>query len=152
MHQEAYRTGEPYQMIERIVRPDGEVRYLASNGQVLQDAEGTPLRFRGTCIDITEQMSAEQAREDIAARLVEDRVRRRQALEINDSVVQGLVAASYALQLEDHEQASAHITGTLAAARGMMDDLLEPPDGSHLGPGDLVRSTPAAFGTDEEGR
>ncbi len=25
-HQRAYATGEPYQMIERIVRPDGEVR------------------------------------------------------------------------------------------------------------------------------
>ncbi len=63
VHQRAYATGEPYQMVERIVRADGELRYLASNGQVLQDADGTPVRFRGTCIDITERVRAEDERE-----------------------------------------------------------------------------------------
>ncbi len=146
VHREAYRTGEPYQMIERIVRPDGEVRHLASNGQVLRDPDGAPLRFRGTCIDITEQVRAEHAREEIAARMVEHRLRRRQALEINDNVVQGLVAAAYALELDDVEQATSHLDGTLAAARGMMDDLLDPRDDAGPAPGDLVRSTPATFG------
>lgn len=149
VHQEAYRTGEPYQMIERIVRPDGEVRHLASNGQVLRDPDGAPLRFRGTCLDITEQVLAEQEREETASRMVGHRLRQRQALEINDSVVQGLVAASYALQLDDLQQAASHLNGTLAAARGMMDDLLDPRDDSGLTPGDLVRSTPATFGVDD---
>ena len=31
---EAYATGNDYHMFERIIRPDGEVRYLVSNGQV----------------------------------------------------------------------------------------------------------------------
>ncbi len=149
VHQEAYRTGEPYQMLERIVRPDGEVRYLASNGQVLRDETGTPLRFRGTCLDITDAVRAEQAREAIAARELEHRLRRHQALEINDSVVQGLVAASYALELGDHEQAATHLAGTLAAARDMMDDLLDLVEGSQPAPGDLVRSAPASFGPDD---
>ena len=68
LHQSAYATGEPYQMIERIVRPDGEVRYLSSNGEVLMDASGTPVRMRGTCIDITDRVTAEQEREHIADR------------------------------------------------------------------------------------
>ena len=38
-------------------------------------------------------------REAMAARLGEAQLRRRQALEINDNVVQGLVAAVYALEL-----------------------------------------------------
>ena len=59
VHQQAYASGEPYEMVERIVRPDGELRYLASNGQVLTDANGTPIRFRGTCIDITDRVRAE---------------------------------------------------------------------------------------------
>lgn len=143
VHREAYATGEPYQMVERIVRPDGEVRHLASNGQVLRDAHGTPLRFRGTCIDITDRVVAEQDAEEIASRMAEDRLRQRQALELNDSVVQGLVAASYALQLDDLTQASVHVDRTLAAARGMLDDLLQPRDGSAPAPGDLVRSAPA---------
>ncbi len=63
VHRRAYETGEPYQMVERILRDDGELRYLATNGQVLQDADGTPVRFRGTCIDITERTRAEEERE-----------------------------------------------------------------------------------------
>lgn len=143
IHQEAYRTGQPYQMVERIVRPDGEVRHLASNGQVIMDESGAPLRFRGTCIDITEQVHAEQERERLTMHMVEDRLRRRQALELNDSVVQGLATASYALDLGDIEQAASHLSRILSAARLMMDDLLRPGDGGPLAPGDLVRSAPA---------
>ncbi len=150
VHQEAYRTGEPYQMTERIIRPDGELRYLASNGQVLMDASGAPLRFRGTCIDITDRVLAEQEHEKAAARAAEHASRRRQALELNDSVVQGLVAATYALELGDHDQALRHTAGTLAAARSMMDDLLDAGDSDELEPGDLVRSTPASFDDPEQ--
>ena len=148
VHQEAYRTGEPYQMIERIVRPDGETRHLASNGQVVMDASGTPLRFRGTCIDITERVRAEDERERLATQMVETRMNRRQALELNDNVVQGLAAATYALELGDVERAASHLAGTMAAARDMMGDLLQPIGGGPLGPGDLVRSSPAALSSD----
>jgi CheY-like chemotaxis protein/PAS domain-containing protein len=234
-------------MIERILRPDGEVRYLSSNGEVILDASGTPVRMRGTCIDVTERVLAEQAteraaerfrglvesspdailvldaertilqangratallgddpvghalseilpssawprgqaveatgllgdslvldvstagltesshevrtavflqdaaprleREHIATRFGESQQRRRQALEINDNVVQGLTSAAYALERDDPERASSFIERTLHAARGMMDDLLEP-RGEQLHPGDLVRSAPASL-------
>jgi PAS domain S-box-containing protein len=254
VHQNAYATGEPYQMIERIVRPDGEVRYLSSNGQVIMDGDGTPVRMRGTCVDITERVLADRERERsaarfqglvesapdailvlgddlrvmeanqgarqllggeprghriheilpgwpdtgtsavgasglrgndlsldvttvavkpaddtepashtlvalflrdararlereaMAARLAEAQLRRRQALEINDSVVQGLVAAVYALDQKSVSGAASYLDHTLAAARAMMDDLLEPLDGQGLRPGDLVRTAPAAIG------
>jgi CheY-like chemotaxis protein/PAS domain-containing protein len=247
IHQRAYATGEPYQMIERIVRPDGEVRYLSSNGEVIMDASGTPVRMRGTCIDVTERVLAEQEteraverfrglvesspdamlvldsahtivqangradallgadlvghaldeilppetwpggqavaattlhgaplvldvttagltesshegrtavflqdaaprleREAMATRLGESHQRRRQALEINDNVVQGLTSATYALEREDSGQAASFIARTLHAARDMMDDLLEP-SGEQLHPGDLIRSAPASL-------
>jgi PAS domain S-box-containing protein len=245
IHQKAYATGEPYQMIERIVRPDGEVRYLSSNGEVIMGPDGAPVRMRGTCIDITERVLAEQEteraaerfrglvesspdailvldsrgvilqangraadllgadpvghaltevlpedasgggqgveartltgqpvvldvttadlvesshqgrtavfledaaprleREAMATRLGESQQRRRQALEINDNVVQGLTSAVYSLEQEDVPQATSFIERTLAAARDMMDDLLEP-SGEQLHPGDLVRSSAA---------
>jgi PAS domain S-box-containing protein len=245
IHQQAYASGDPYQMIERIVRPDGEIRYLSSNGEVIMNAEGTPVRMRGTCIDVTERVLAEQEteraaerfrglvesspdailvldsrstilqangkaaemlgadpaghaldeilppdswaggqgvgaktfdgrplvldlttaeltesshegrtavfltdaaprleREAMATRLGESQQRRRQALEINDNVVQGLTSAVYSLEQEDMTQASSYIERTLAAARDMMDDLLEP-SGDDLHPGDLVRSSAA---------
>ena len=240
IHQQAYATGEPYQMIERIVRPDGELRYLSSNGQVVMDAQGRPVRMRGTCIDITDQVLAEQERERssdrfrslvesspdaillaeaggtvlacngrahqllggdpvgqlvveflpvhgatsgrgvdgigfdgrslildvevaalhrdsdpgllavylrdarprlaheaMVASLREAEVRRHQAIEINDNLVQGLTAAVYALEHGDPEASAAYMHKTLTAARRMMNDLIG--SGGGLAPGDLVR-------------
>ncbi len=252
LHQHAYATGEPYAMIERIVRPDGEVRYLSSNGEVIFGEDNVPIRMRGTCIDITDRVLADRERERVSARFMElvnsapdaiivldgdhriisanqmahellgshaeghtladivpgwdgadvngvsatgldgrrlrldvittelspetdadsDRLsavflrdaktrldgeamasrlgeaqlRRRQALEINDNVVQGLVAAAYALDQGQVPNSQSYLEQTLSAARAMMDDLLEPLDGEGLQPGDLVRLTPAAIG------
>jgi PAS domain S-box-containing protein len=254
IHEHAYATGEPYQMIERIVRPDGQVRYLSSNGEVIRDADGQPVRMRGTCIDITDRVLADRERERVnsrfqglvnsapdailvlaenrcvleanerarqllggdpvghfieqilpgwpthgstgvdgakldgqplrlyvvsvgvnplqddsdpagklvalflrdaeprmagealAARLGEAQLRRRQALEINDNVVQGIVAAVYALDQGETEATMSFLERTLSSARAMMDDLLDPLDGVGLQPGDLVRSGPATIG------
>ena len=250
LHQQAYGSGEPWQVIERIVRPDGDVRHLLTNGEVVMGPDSVPVRMRGTCIDITDRVLADAekaqiagrfqslvesapdailvldssqqiigcnpratemlggdprerpleeilptwpdaaknavrartvdgrellldiisaarhegdgddsfmalylrdakprlASEAMASRLGQAHLRRRQALEINDNVVQGLVAASYALE-QGHESASrAYLDQTLSAARAMMDDLLEPLDGEGLRPGDLVRTTAAAIG------
>ena len=144
IHQEAYTTGEPYEMIERIVRPDGEVRYLSSNGQVVTDDDGSPLRFRGTCIDITERVHAEEEREAHAARVHEEQTRRQAALEINDSVVQGLTAALYALELEDTDAVRDYVRRTLDSARAIITDLVGPIEGP-VAPGDLVRTSPSTL-------
>ena len=145
IHRHSYATGEPYDMVERIVRPDGEVRHLASNGQVVTDETGTPVRMLGTCIDITDRVRAEQSREEHAERLGESRARQQQATEINDHVVQGLTAALYALELEDLDRARDYIRQTLDAARGMMTDLAAPLTGEEAEPGDLVRSRAASL-------
>ena len=142
IHQQAYATGEPYEMIERIVRPDGELRYLSSNGQVVFDETGTPIRLRGTCIDITERVLAEQEREEHAARAQEERTRRRAALEINDNVVQGLTAALYALEIEDADSVRGYVRRTLDSARTVITDLGGPVEGN-VAPGDLVRTSPS---------
>ena len=243
VHQAAYASGEPYQMIERVVRPNGELRYLSSNGQVIMNDEGVPVRMRGTCVDITDRVLAEQERErstqrfrllvesspdavlvldaggavlqanaradeilggdpvghhigevlpeparvggeaveafgfdgrelrldvavanladesepgltaaflhdaaprlaaeETAQRLRDAQQRRRQALEINDNVVQGLTIAVYAIEDGDYDRAVSYLDRTLAAGRKMMNDLLEPLDDGNLVPGGLVRS------------
>ena len=144
IHQQALATGEPYEMTERIIRPDGELRYLSSNGQVLFDESGTPVRMRGTCIDITDRVLAEQEREEHAARVQEERLRRRAALEINDTVVQGLTAALYALEIEDEEAARGYVVRTLDSARKVINDLGVPFEGDDVEPGDLVRENAAS--------
>ena len=128
-------------MTERIVRPDGEVRYLSSNGQVVIDETGTPVRMRGTCIDITDRVLAEEEREAHAARVQEEQTRRQAALEINDNVVQGLTAALYALELEDTDSVRDYVRRTLDSARAIITDLVGPLEGN-VAPGDLVRTSP----------
>jgi PAS domain S-box-containing protein len=250
IHQHAYATGEPYQMIERIVRLDGEVRYLSSNGQVVMDDAGNPVRMRGTCVDITQRVLADDdrartaarfrslvescpdaivvadgtgeivqgngraaellggdpvgrridevltgqsdddtvgvagagldgralrldvaraplhepagagevgadglvaiflhdattrlANEAVAAHLQEAQLRRHQALEINDNVVQGLTTALYALEMGDTSRSVSSLRRTLAAAGRMIDDLVMPLGDEDLAPRDLVRTT-----------
>jgi diguanylate cyclase (GGDEF)-like protein/PAS domain S-box-containing protein len=50
----AYETGRPYTMEHRIVRPSGEVRILACQGEVELGDGGTPVRMRGIARDVTE--------------------------------------------------------------------------------------------------
>ena len=64
---------------------------------------------------------------------------RRNAVEFNDDVVQGLVVARMAVEVGDLETAAAAIDRSLEAARKIVGDLL---DGSPLTPGSLVRRQP----------
>ena len=50
----------PYEVEYRIVRPDGEVRYIHLNDRVEYDASHHPIRFFGTMQDITERKLAEE--------------------------------------------------------------------------------------------
>ncbi len=136
VHAEAYASGNTYQMIERIIRPDGEVRYLSSNGEVVV-VDGKPVRMRGTCVDITDRVLAE----GVAASAREAELWHRQALEINDTIIQSLTAAIGWLESGNAETAVAHLEHTLAAARHLINDWLGP--GRDFEPGDLVRSAPA---------
>ncbi|KAA1415977.1 response regulator [Nocardioides humilatus] len=151
MHRQAYQQGGSWQVTERIVRPDGEVRHLATNGVVVTDDNGNPIRMRGTCVDITERVSAERESEELAASLREWQVRRRQAFEINDNVVQGISAAVLALQLDDLEGAESYLERTLKAARRMMGDLLLDRGDEAPEPGLLVRSAPVSPELDDAG-
>ena len=62
----AYRDCEPFQMEERIVRPDGEIRVLFSKGEVITNEQGTPVRMVGSCQDVTERKRAEKEIESLA--------------------------------------------------------------------------------------
>lgn len=48
----------------RIVRPDGSVRFLYSQGRLVRDATGRPVKFIGTSQDITERKHAEATLRD----------------------------------------------------------------------------------------
>jgi two-component system cell cycle sensor histidine kinase/response regulator CckA len=53
----------------RIVRPDGEVRWVTNRGQITYAPDGQPLRMVGTTIDVTERRQAEETLREREARL-----------------------------------------------------------------------------------
>ncbi|HLG00871.1 MAG TPA: hypothetical protein VI916_10385 [Acidimicrobiia bacterium] len=81
------------------------------------------------------------------AKLFEDlEENQRQALEINDKIVQGLVVAQAALAVDERATSEAALAQTLASAKHLISDLLSQLDDERqLEPGDLVRSSPAAI-------
>ncbi len=82
------------------------------------------------------------------AALFEDmREKQRQALEINDNIVQGLTVAKMALDLDQQAKSKEALETALASARGIISDLLgDETKQVQLGPGDLRRSAPAKAG------
>ena len=54
------RRGErEYDVEFRIIRPDGEIRYIKALGQVIRDSDGVPIRMIGINYDITERKEME---------------------------------------------------------------------------------------------
>ena len=75
------------------------------------------------------------------AQLVQDLRRREQhALELTDAVLQGLVVAKMALDLDQPEKANEALTASIASASRIITELL----GSQHASLDLLRSVPAA--------
>ena len=53
--------GETYDLEHRCVWPDGTVRWLAERGDVLRDADGTPLNMLGVVQDVTDRKRSQVA-------------------------------------------------------------------------------------------
>jgi PAS domain S-box-containing protein len=50
----------PVELSYRVIRPDGDVRFLRTIAEAIRDSRGTPLRTVGSMQDVTEQVNAEQ--------------------------------------------------------------------------------------------
>jgi PAS domain S-box-containing protein len=59
-------AGEKHQIEYRLVWPDRSVHWVEGRGGLFRDANGTPLRMSGICIDITERKRGEQAAQFLA--------------------------------------------------------------------------------------
>ena len=123
----ALADGRGFSFDERIVRPEGEVRYLRSRGEVVRDDQGRSLKMLGACLDITEQKNSEAALraaadnlQALTRRLVEaeEAERRRIARELHDRVGQNLSALNINLDL-----ALGAITGASPLRRRLEDSV-----------------------------
>lgn len=57
--EQTQKTNEPYKIEKRIVRPDGEVRWVISLGEIISDLVTGAQRLSGVFIDITDRKKAE---------------------------------------------------------------------------------------------
>ena len=66
--EQAVTNGSDYRIDYRILRPDGEIRWIASRGVCRRDAAGNVDRILGIVIDITERKAAENRLRESEAR------------------------------------------------------------------------------------
>ena len=50
---------DAYEMEYRVIHPDGRVRWIFGRGRVVRDTTGTPVRYSGVDLDITDRKAAE---------------------------------------------------------------------------------------------
>ncbi len=81
----AVEDGAEYSIDHRIVRPDGETRYVHEVGSVTRDENGKPVRMVGTVIDITTSKRADEAR-----KVAEERARYAEELAALGTLLAGL--------------------------------------------------------------
>ena len=150
------RKGEETDILNRILsgekidhyettrlRRDGERVQVSISVSPIHDAEGNIVEAGVISRDITQQrrMEAElrEAHNEQAA------FRRKQALELNDEVVQGLVAAKLAFETGQEKTGLESVTATLNRAKGIVTRLLADyrEEEGALEPGDLVLESPS---------
>ena len=119
------------------MRKDGSTVEVSVSVSPVHDTSGEVVEAAVIARDISERRRTEEA---IA------RAQRKQALDLNDAVVQGLASAKMALELNEHERGLENVTKTLISAQLIVTQLLD--ESGRVDPGDLVRSEPATL--DEE--
>ncbi len=70
VYTEAFDARQPFVMQYRLRRNDGEYRWLSDQGVARHDAQGGFAGYIGSCVDITELMSKEEALHEFEERVV----------------------------------------------------------------------------------
>lgn len=68
---EALEGRQEFDLRHRVVRPDGEVRYVRGQARVRRSAAGTPVTMLGTLLDVTDDALLHAERDEAVARLAE---------------------------------------------------------------------------------
>ena len=114
--------GGAHHLEYRIVRPDGEVRWLEARGELFRDVDGRPVRMLGVCLDVTERRRGEAERDAARQRLEELSTE----LEFQTEQLQSQAVEMEAQQVELEQQTEAlqvtneelqHTNAALATAR-----------------------------------
>lgn len=144
----------------RIIRPDGEVRWIYNRASLIRDSNGSPIRFDGITIDITQRklveirmLQAEEELRNLSQKLIslQDEERRRVSLELHDDLSQRVALVTLGMEklsLEETPESSAtvqlrELTGQIKELSTEMHRLshqLHPSALEHLGLVSTARS------------
>jgi PAS domain S-box-containing protein len=104
IYREAFAQRRPFSKECRLRRHDGEYRWMLDIGVPRFHEDGSFAGYIGSCVDVTEQKLAEEARSSLSRRLIEAHEEERTwiARELHDDVTQRL--ALLAVSLEDLKQ------------------------------------------------
>ena len=107
-------TGTRYDVTYRIFRPDGEIRWIADRGFILQRKGGAISRVAGVAEDITERKQAEEVLRQTNTEL-EERVQSRTAeLERSQQELRALSAVRESIQEEERKRIARELHDELA--------------------------------------
>jgi len=70
------KEGIPFQFEHRIIRPDGEIRWMLEKGGIIRDNDGNAVRMLGVVKDITERRATERKLENSQELLRDEEARR----------------------------------------------------------------------------
>ena len=137
----AGRRVEHYET-KRLTR-DGRLVDVSVSVSPVHDSDGNIVEAAVIARNITRRREMEAELE--AARTARHEMNRKQALLLNDAVVQGLAVAKLALETGKHEEALRTVGATLERAKQIVTSLLAG-SGDDITPGELVRDEPVALG------
>lgn len=97
----AVERGGHYETEYRVLRPNGQIRWIASRGRVEFNSAKQAVLVRGTSLDITERKLAEEAAQKLSGLLIhaQEAERIRLARELHDDLSQSLALLAVELDL-----------------------------------------------------
>ncbi|WP_245715584.1 helix-turn-helix transcriptional regulator [Propionivibrio dicarboxylicus] len=105
---ESRKTGKPLFTRHRIVRPDGEIRWIEGYGETVYGDSGEPEYMAGFCIDISERQENESAL--VRAQHLQQTTAAKLALALNAAEI-GLFERDYATGLLRLDSRAARLVG-----------------------------------------